>query len=172
MAGNAKYGKRLTRKDLDAIFEEYYPKLFNYVYYRTLNRDLADDITASAMLKLVRSYESFDSERGEFGAWIYRIARNELYSYYRRQRDEADLDSVPESLVACTDDYGNLDDKGAMVRAALEALNEEERELVYLKYWEELPNKEIAQRMGMNSSTISTKLWRATDKMRKAVPQL
>ena len=163
--------QRLTRQSLDALFEEYYPKLFNYVYYRTLNRVVADDVTATCMLSIVKNYATFDPARGNLSAWVYRIARNELYTYFRKDRGEADIETVPESLVSYTDDYDDLDDRGALVRKALEELSDEERELVYLKYWEELSNKEIAKRLGINASTVSTKLWRAVNRMRKVMPQ-
>ena len=68
------------------------------------------------------------------------------------------------------EDEDALDDKGEMVRGLLEVLTDDERELVYLKYWEELSNKEIAERLGLNPSTVSTHLWRANNKMRKAMP--
>ena len=69
------------------------------------------------------------------------------------------------------EDEDALDDKGAMVRDLLKVLTDEERELVYLKYWEELSNKEIAQRLDLNASTVSTQLWRANQKMKNAMPK-
>ena len=163
-------GDHLTRDDLDGLFNEYYPRLFNYVYYRTLNRAVADDVTSTAMLNIVRAFDTFDARKGNLDGWVYRITRNALYSYMRQSRETADIDGIPESLVAYTDDGFDLDDHGKLVRGLLELLSGEERELVYLKYWEELSNKEIGERLGLNASTVSTKLWRATNKMRGAMP--
>jgi RNA polymerase sigma-70 factor (ECF subfamily) len=163
-------GDHLTRDDLDGLFNEYYPRLFNYVYYRTLNRAVADDVTSTAMLNIVRAFDTFDARKGNLDGWVYRIARNALYSYMRQSRETTDIDVVPESLVSYTDDGFDLDDRGQLVRGLLEVLSDEERELVYLKYWEELSNKEIGERLGLNASTVSTKLWRATNKMRNAMP--
>ena len=121
------------------------------------------------MLNVVRKYETFDPERGNLDAWIFRIARNTLFSYFRKSKIEVDLDAVPQMTLSYEDEDA-LDDKGEMVRGLLEVLTDDERELVYLKYWEELSNKEIAERLGLNPSTVSTNLWRANNKMRKAMP--
>ena len=163
-------GDRLTRDDLDGLFNEYYQRIFNYLYYRTLDAALADDLVGTVMLNVVRKYSTFDPQRGNLDAWIFRIARNTLFSHYRKSKTEVDIDAVPQSVLAYEDEDA-LDDKGAMVRDLLKVLTDEERELVYLKYWEELSNKEIAQRLDLNASTVSTQLWRANQKMKNAMPK-
>ena len=161
-------GDHLTRDDLDGLFNEYYPRLFNYVYYRTLNRAVADDVTSTAMLNIVRAFDTFDARKGNLDGWVYRITRNALYSYMRQSRETADIDGIPESLVAYTDDGFDLDDHGKLVRGLLELLSDEERELVYLRYWLELSATEIADVTGLNPSTIRTRLHRAIGRMRNA----
>ena len=165
-------GRRLTRDDLDELFEEYYPRLFNYLYYRTLNRAVSEDLVSQAMLNIVRRFESFDPERGNLDQWVFSITRNAFFSYLRQHKEETDIDAIPESIVAYEDDALETNmDEGQLVQSLLAQLTDEERELVFLKYWEELSNKEIASRLGMNASTVSTKLWRATEKMRAYLPK-
>jgi RNA polymerase sigma-70 factor (ECF subfamily) len=160
-------GNKLAREDLDGLFTEYYPRIFNYIYYRTLNAALADDLVGTVMLNIVRGYKTFDATKGKLDAWVFRVARNALFSHFRKARDVVDVDSVPEKVFSYEDEDA-LDERGTMVRKLLEVLSDDERELVYLKYWEELSNKEISERLGINASTVSTKLWRANEKMRKA----
>ena len=169
MRSSRRRASKLTRDDLTGLFEEYYPRVFNYLYYRTLNRAVSDDLVSTVMLNVVRSYESFDPTKGNLESWIFRIARNALFSYYRQHKDSVDVDAVSPEVLSYTDDEDVLDEQGAMVRKALETLTEEERQLVYLKYWEELSNKEIAARLDLNPSTVSTQLWRANQKMKKVV---
>ncbi|MDO4537321.1 MAG: RNA polymerase sigma factor [Coriobacteriales bacterium] len=160
---------RLTRRELDAFFNEYYPRIYNYLYYRLLNSAVADDLTSEVMVRVVRNYDQFDASKGPLDAWVFRIARNVLFSYFRSNKETSDIENVPQNLVAYTDDDPLLEDDGVLVRKALESLTDEERELVYLKYWEELSNNEIGERLGLNPSTISTKIWRANNKMREAL---
>lgn len=163
-------GNTLERSDLDGLFQEYYPRIFNYLYYRTLDRATADDLASNVMVSIVRNFASYDAQKGTLDAWVFRIARNELYSYYRSRRPTVDIDAVGEGAFATTDDEDVLDERGQMVRELLTHLTEDERELIYMKYWEELSNKEIAERLGLNPSTVSTQLWRANNKMRSALP--
>lgn len=165
--GFSKRGDKLTRDDLDRLFTEYYPRIFNYIYYRTLNAALADDLVGTVMLNIVRAYESYDAAKGNLDAWVFRVARNALFSHFRKTKDIVDVDSVSETVFAYEDEEEDLDERGNMVREMLKVLTDEERELVYLKHWEELSNKQIGERLGMNASTVSTKLWRANEKMRK-----
>ncbi|MEE0026482.1 MAG: sigma-70 family RNA polymerase sigma factor [Atopobiaceae bacterium] len=160
-------GNKLAREDLDGLFTEYYPRIFNYIYYRTLNAALADDLVGTVMLNIVRGYATFDARKGNLDAWVFRVARNALFSHFRKARDVMDVDSVSEKVFSYEDEDA-LDERGTMVRKLLEVLSDDERELVYLKYWEELSNKEVSERLGINASTVSTKLWRANEKMRKA----
>lgn len=162
---------KLTREGLDALFEEFYPRLFNYMYYRTLNRAISDDLVGDTMVNIVRAYETFDASKGNLEAWVFRIARNTLFSFFRKNKETTDIDSIPESFVAYEEEP-ELEDSGDQVRKMLALLNDEERELVFLKYWEELSNKEIGERLGMNASTVSTKLWRATSKMRAGAEKM
>ena len=163
--------RRLRKEDLGEFFDTYYKSVFNYVYYKTLNYSTADEVTSDVFFHVARSYESFDPARGSLNDWVFRIARNDLYSYFRRQRETVDIDAVAEGAFATEQDFGDpYDERGSAVRDMLALLNDEERELFYLKFWEELSNKEIAARLDMNASTVSTKLSRAVGRIRKAYP--
>ena len=163
--------RRLTRDDLGDFFDEYYQRVFNYAYYKTLNYATADEVTSDVFYHVARSYGTFDPSRGSLDDWVFRIARNSLFSFFRRQRETVDLEAVAEGAFAVEEDFGDpLDEQGQMVRDMLSMLDDAEREIIYLKFWEELPNKEIAQRLGMNASTVSTRVNRAVVKIRKAFP--
>ena len=165
-------GDRLTRDDLSGLFNEYYSRLFNYLYYRTLNRAVSEDLVSQVMLNIVRHYESYDGSKGNLDQWVFRIARNTFFSYLRQHKEETDIETVPQNFVAYDDEgLDTIGDEGIQIREYLKVLDDDERELVYLKYWEELSNKEIGARLNMNPSTVSTKLWRATEKMRKLKPK-
>lgn len=65
-------------KDFNAIekmYEEYYPRIYNYIYYRTLNREITEDVVSDTFLKIMYKFEVYKPERGAFSTWIYTIAR-------------------------------------------------------------------------------------------------
>ncbi len=161
----------LTKENLDWYFNEYYSRIYNYVFYRTMDRTLAEDVTSDVMYRVARSYASFDPNKGTLDSWTFRIARNLLFSAYRSRKNDVDIDNVAEGAFAEDFDEGDpLDERAELVKAILSNLDEDEREMIYLKFWEQLPNKVIAQRLNMNPSTLSTKLSRALARVRKAYP--
>ncbi len=170
--GRRGLGKRpLRRSDLGDFFDEYYSRIFNYAYYKTLDYATADEVTSDVFYHVARSYATFDPQRGTLDNWVFRIARNSLYSFFRKQRDTVSIDAVAEAAVSYEQTFDDpLEDQGKMVREMLAMLDDNDREIIYLKFWEELSNKEIAQRLGMNASTVSTRVNRATTRIRKSYP--
>ena len=145
---------------------ESYSSVYNYAYYRTLDSTAAEDITAEAFLRAARFFESFDPERAKFATWVKSIANNCLADYYRKHRPTTEIDEVLENTVLMTEDTTETILDEDLVTQLLELLDDEERQLVYMKYYEGMRNAEIAQEIGMNQSTVSTKLSRAMAKMR------
>lgn len=161
----------LRRSDLGDFFDEYYTRVFNYAYYKTLDYATADEVTSDVFYHVARSYATFDPQRGTLDNWVFRIARNSLYSFFRKQRDTVDLDAVAEGVVSYEQTFDDpLEDREQLVRSMLSLLDDGDREIIYLKFWEELSNKEIAQQLGMNASTVSTRVNRAAMKIRKSYP--
>lgn len=165
--------QKLTKRSLDGLFNEYYPRVYNYVYYRTMSRTVAEDVTSDVMYRVARSYASFDPSKGTLDSWTFRIARNLLFSHFRSTKDNVPLESVAEGAFAEENDQDDLfNENEALANRVLAVLSDEEREMVFMKYWQELPNKIIAERLSMNASTVSTKLSRALAKIRKEFPNI
>jgi RNA polymerase sigma factor (sigma-70 family) len=76
------------------------------------------------------------------------------------------LEKVVVDEPAVEDDYPVLDDRQQRVAKLLACLSEQDRELIYLKYYQEKKNVEIAQLFDMNPSTVATRLRRALIAMR------
>ena len=91
-----------------------------------------------------------------------------MRDYWRRSRPSVVLDDLPDSVLSQPDEtesYADCD----LVDQLLSLLTAEERNLVVMKYREGYRNVEIASELGMNASTVSTKLANALAKMRSAV---
>ena len=150
----------------EELYRANYSRVLSYACYRLLDRDLAEDIVSETFLKAARSFDSYDPERTKFTTWVFAIMRNCIIDYWRRNRPVYDIDDAPETVFATTDSYEGLDDTPKIAAKLLTVLDDEERELVFLKYHEEKKNTEIADELGMNPSTVATKLSRALAKMR------
>ncbi len=159
-------GNNDPRLEFERLYRESYPLVYNYVCRRMANRDAAEDVVADAFLRAARFFERFDSRRAKFSTWVISIARNCINDYYEQNPLSEDLEIIPEGFYAKEDDQVALIGDQDLVIKLMRVLDDEERELVYLKYYQEMRNVEIAEALGINASTISTKLSRAMVKMR------
>src|SRR3990167_9293693 len=60
------------------LYDYYIDKIYRFVYYKTFVKEVAEDITSDVFHKALVKINSFDSSKGVFSAWLYRIARNAL----------------------------------------------------------------------------------------------
>jgi len=157
----------------DVAFERLYRSCRDdvYAYVAGLLRDApaAEEVTATAFERAYRKRNRFDPERGEPRAWLFGIARNAALDELRRRGRQAELTAEPadlESLGAL--EGAEQSERRLAVLAALERLGAHERELIALKFFAALENREIARVLGISESNAGTKLHRAMTKLREA----
>lgn len=159
------------KREFAELYQESYSLVYNHVRYRIANDAAAEDVVADAFLKAARNFDSFDPSKSRFSTWVIAIAMNCMRDRWRRERPQVALEDVPERLMSQPDtmeDFANRD----LVDRLLKAIEPEEREIVLLRYRDGLRNVEIAERLGMSASTVSTKLFNARTKMREAAGPL
>ena len=71
------------------LYDLYFNKILNYVFHRTSDYDLARDITAEVFIKVYLKIWTFRWRKISIGAWIYRIATNEVNQYFRKRKYHA-----------------------------------------------------------------------------------
>lgn len=153
----------------EEMYHEYFPKIYNYIFYRVLSREETEDMVSDVFFKVARNAASFDPGKASFSTWIYNIAKNTLTDHYRRKT----LRIVPmEEMVRepSVDFESQLEEITSEKRKAvfkeLILLKETERQIIYYKYFEGYTNRRIAELLGMNESTVGTVLSRALKKLR------
>lgn len=159
---------------LEQLYEEYFSKIYNYFFYRLLKREETEDLTSTVFLKIARSAASYDGEKAQVGTWVYTIAANTLRDYYRTRKLNVSLDDENFAGKEPTEDFEAqydqiLSPKRRALFKALSTLSEEERALVYQKYFLGAKNRELSARLGMNESTVGSILVRARKKLRKVL---
>lgn len=151
----------LIRKMHSQINQLYNP-LLGYVHKRVRNREDAEDLTQDVFLKLSSSNKEGVNN---LKSWIYTIAKNTITDYYRKKQ------IVTESVA---DDYGVEEEDeneaaqelATCVRAYIDQLPEEYRELMILSELKDIPQKEIAKQLNMNYVTVRSKIQRGRKKLR------
>ena len=149
-------------------FEEFYPKIYNYIYYRVLHRESAEDLTGDVFYKAVAFAASFDESKASYKTWLFTIAHNIVANYYRDRKDGFSPDDF-DSLAAegrFEDDFDKNEDF-RWLHELLKTLPDREREVIALRFWGEMTHKEIALRIGLREKSVSSMMSRLTKKLNK-----
>lgn len=140
----------------EKIYKDYHDRLYRYIRLRISNEQTAQDLLSEVLLKLYEKYESYDSHKASLSTWVYAVARNTLYDYFRKEarRDVivplSDLENEPADSDFTTDLI--REESLEKLALTLEQLPETERDLIILLYYHELSLKESAKRLGIGYS--------------------
>lgn len=153
----------------DALLEQHRLALERFVRYRVSERADADDIMQETLLA---AYRSFDALRdpASFKPWLLSIARNKVRDHFRRRARELalPLDALSERVL--TD--GRLGPGYATaVSDTLERLGDRDQQILYLYYFRDLPQADIARRLGIPPGTVKSRLHTARRNFRDAYPR-
>lgn len=147
----------------DILLDRHKERLYTYIYYNVRNTEQAEDIFQETFAKaIVTIQQGRYSESGKFLAWLTRIAHNLIIDYFRQEKQE--------SLVSCDEEERNLQNslqfsEGTIesqiighqilsdVRRLVKFLPDDQREVVYMRYYQGLSFKEIADITGVSINT-------------------
>ena len=151
--------ERAARKDSQAfgkLYELYFDKIYNYLYFKTMHSNEAEDLTALVFMKAWEAIGKFQWQGYPFSAWLYRIAHNQLVDHYRTRRQVLPLE-VAEHFECSDDPFDAVELAAAMgqVRSALKYLTQEQQRVVTLRYFEGYSICEIAKIMALSPNSIS-----------------
>jgi RNA polymerase sigma factor (sigma-70 family) len=162
-----------TSPDLAASFDEYYPKLYAYVRGQVADRQTAEDITAAAFERAFSRSDTYDSAKGAFSTWLFRIARNLVIDHYDAadrkpayvpfEETKAGLAAPPE---LSPERHLLRQEQHQLLLETLAALSERDREIIQLRFFGRLTNRKIAEIMGLKEKTVSVIILRALQKLR------
>lgn len=156
------------------MFRRMHPRVFAYVAHRVGRADDAEDITADVFLRVMNGLDRFEYRGdGAFTAWLFQIAYREVARYFSRRKANVDipLDDLPEIRAdsPTPEQTFDLKEHFAAVRAAVAQLPRRRQEVVALKFYGGLRNREIAEVLGLDERTVASNLSRALDQLEKSV---
>lgn len=151
-------------------FEEIYQAYFQdvYLYVRSLTHDenIAEEITQEAFFKALKSIESFNGTK-DIRAWLFTIARNTYFSYYKKKKWQMDSDVTDESSTGVTVlDYLISEEEAFIVHQFLHNMEEPYKEVFSLRTFGELPFDKIGKLFGKSSGWARVTFYRAKNKIR------
>lgn len=150
-------------KAFDLLLSRNQEKLFTYILFAVRDREMANDMFQETFFKVVsRLQQGKYIANGKFSAWLMRIAHNVIMDWYRQQRaqnivdapKENDLSNVGSTLLESSRE-GELVNNQVMedVRRMMSHLPASQREVVFMRFYQQMPFKEIAEATGVSINT-------------------
>ncbi len=160
-----------NEKALSELYDRYEARIYSYIYRRTGNETLAEDLTAQVFLKMLEAIRSDKAWHSSFSGWLYRIAHNAVIDYYRL-RDRQPQVSLEDTLTTTTSDHNpvvmaevSLD--AERLRAAIGRLTEEQAEVITLRFLEGYNISEVAEMLDKTEGSIKALQYRAVTTLRQ-----
>ena len=170
----------LRRRDpdvLDALIEQYQHRLLRYLAHMTGNMATAEDLFQETWIRVLEKGHQYDG-KSRFATWLMTIAHNVAIDHLRKrtpasldQMRDPEEDTVPFEPVAIGpspfEQVATMED-GARIQAALDQLPPIFREVLVLRFQEQLKLEEIAKLVGIPLATVKTRLYRGVMALRPA----
>lgn len=148
----------------DELLLRYKDRLYSYISYIVRNNDMADDLFQETFVKAIMTLrQGRYKENGRFYAWLTRIAHNLLIDQFRNERNEAlvydeeDSETVWQEVAMMADGYREYELINEQVltdvRVLMDKLPDNQREVVYMRFYQDLSFKEIADITGVSINT-------------------
>ena len=166
----------------DELLTRNQEKIFTYIMYVVKDEDLANDLFQETFLKVITKLQNHQyADSGKFVWWLTRIAHNVIIDYYRAQKSDKVVDAPREN------DLSNLRSDNVMdgnrenelsnaqvmkdVKRLMESLPEAQRDVVYMRFYQELSFKEIAKLTNVSINTSLGRMRYALINLRKLTRQ-
>jgi RNA polymerase sigma-70 factor (ECF subfamily) len=150
---------------IEQLFLRYGPGVGSYLMARLGNAELAEEITARVFLTVVREYAKC---RGSGVGWLWSIVRSELARHFRGRCTQP----LPEEIADPSDPPGAALSRREMqfrIQAALGQLDDEQQQIITMKFFLRLKNKDIAEALGQSASNIGVKVHRAIRRLQEMI---
>ena len=153
---------------LASLYACYVERITCYVYSRVTDHQLAEDITSRIFLKMLEKLDTYQVGQSPVIAWLYRMAHNAVIDHYRMKRTFVSLEDLHQAEVRQEDGIEEkleLQIKSQQLRAALQALTEEQQRVLILRFIEGLSTREIARQLGKQPGSVRSLQMRALQKL-------
>jgi RNA polymerase sigma-70 factor (ECF subfamily) len=171
----------LKRRDpelLDQLIEQYQYRLFRYLLYLTSSRERAEDFFQETWIRVLERGHQYDGKY-KFEAWLFRIARN-LVIDWQRQKKVQSLDALIDPEEGAPMEFAAQNQPSPLhlvlaaeqktgVHASLDRIPTVYREVLVLRFQEELGLEEIAGVLSAPLSTVKSRLYRGLEALRGAM---
>ena len=156
------------KEAFSVLYKEYYSRIYRYCKINLYREDLAQDLSQETFIRAWKALPNFkQTSEGTFQAYLFRIARNLIIDLSRKKKEFA-LTGY-EELEGGEDFTEEIDmkDEAEKLKSALGRLGETDRQILILRYFEDMSHRECAKIIGMNEGALRVRTIRALKKLKE-----
>jgi len=168
---------RAIQKDEEAfseLYERHVVRVYRHIYYMVGNASEAEDLTSQTFLKAWEAIERYQVRGAPFVSWLLRIAHNLGVSHLRSKRESSQLhDGIMDEKLRRDPEWSyqqNAEEE--LVREAILRLRDEQRQVIILRFIEDLDYREVSEIIGKSVAAIRVIQHRALNALRKQMKLL
>ncbi len=151
------FSQQGDRDAFGCLYDTYLDRIHRYIYFRVMDREVAEDITSLVFLRVWENLKTFQSGRSPFAGWLYRIAHNAIVDHYRTRKTVFSLEEVAPLKLSYADEVEDKLDLKIHSQELAEAMKEltgTQREVLILRFIFGLTILETAHRLAKRQGAI------------------
>ena len=157
------------RKKFSVLYNKYFKEIFIFLIKKTNDETLAAELSSNTFMKAMVNLSKYRDIGFPFSSWLYRIASNEVYKYYRDNKKVQEVEINERDAVTFLGEL-ELDDNKDQINNLMNCLGEmkeDQSDLIEMRYFEKLSFNEIGEVLGITGNNAKVKVYRAIDKLKK-----
>ncbi len=147
------------------LYDRYVDRIYRYAYRQTGDEALAQDVTAVTFERALHHLKRYEWRGQSVLAWLYRIARNEAISQQRKRKWLTPWRMAGQTETRATETAVLHHQRHETLHRALSRLSAKDREIISLRFFEELSGEEVAEVLGCSPNTMYVRLHRALKRL-------
>jgi len=158
-------------KDFEPLYNQYFEKIFRFVYQRMENKEEASDITSQVFIKALVNINNFRYRTVPFSAWLYRIAINEVSSFYSNSKKnrQVNIETVQLNNFFEEPNPDLMEERIETIIEVLKQISDNDLILIEMRFFENRSFNEIAGIIGITENNAKVKVYRVIDKMKQKI---
>jgi RNA polymerase sigma-70 factor (ECF subfamily) len=156
-----------SEEDFKDVYQAHADSIYKFIFWRTKNVQLSEDLTSTTFQKAWAARKNFKG--GSAQAWLFRIARNTLFDYWRKNKEITSEDIIErqEDDRISTAELLDKESEIKELQNALSKLPKDMRSIIELRFIEGLSSKQVAERLNMTDGNVRIIQYRALKKLRE-----
>lgn len=161
------------KESFSKLYDYFVDRIYKFVYFKVKDQD-AEDITELVFIKAWENRKKYKSKYGSFSSWLYTIARNTVIDHYRVTKEVYELnDQMPDDSKSSNPKHVVEDTlTSQQLRKAISKLPEGYRDILLLRFIEDMEYAEIAEVLGKSEGAIRITQFRAIKSLRDVLKQM